>query len=368
MKKSLKKFFLVTACFAVIGALAFGALAVTTMQRLQEKVKLFDAGVERWAEQGLDPAPVTQMVAPVQALMQQSKIAEAEALIDAAIAQLDKNDGAKLATAQEPVNDGYAQAELVTIDGYDGVLMEAFLSPDGKFMFFNNSNEPGTDTNLYIAERTGALTFKLLGELKGANTNSLDAVATMDRDNNFIFTTLRKYAEGGETLYTARFDGKGIGTPQPLKGVEAGGGGNINMDGGISRDGNTLYISRAYFKEGTVVPHRSDLLVAVKDGDGFKPDPRSAEIMANVNTVGALEYAPEISADQLTLYFSRANGLHMRILKATRPDTTSPFSTPEVIAAATGIVEAPTASDDGAEIFFHKRYGGKFRLFRAARK
>lgn len=365
MKKSIKKAFLVIACFVVIGALGFGAYAVTTMQRLQEKVRTFDAGVERWSDAGQDSTPITQMVAPVAGLMAQSKIVEAEALIDAAIAKLDKNDGEKFILPEE-ASTAYGAAEKVAIDGYDGILMEPFLSPDGKLMFFNNSNEPGTDTNLYIAERTGTLTFKLLGELKGANTNSLDAVATMDRDNNFIFTTLRKYADGGETLYTARFDGKDIGTPQPLKGVEAGGGGNINMDGGISRDGNTLYISRAFFQPGATAPLRSDLLVAVKDGDGFKPDPKSAEIMANINTPGALEYAPEISPDGLTLYFNRANGLNMRVLVATRPDTASPFGAPQRIAA--GIVEAPTASEDGSEVFFHKRSGGKFRLFRAARK
>ena len=34
----------------------------------------------------------------------------------------------------------------VTIRGYHGDAMEPFVSPDGKYLFFNSRNDPGTDT------------------------------------------------------------------------------------------------------------------------------------------------------------------------------------------------------------------------------
>lgn len=46
-----------------------------------------------------------------------------------------------------------ASASEVAIAGYDGIAMEPFVSRDGRFLLFNNSNDPGTDTDLHFARR-----------------------------------------------------------------------------------------------------------------------------------------------------------------------------------------------------------------------
>ena len=67
------------------------------------------------------------------------------------------------------------------IDGYNGDAMEPFLTRDGKFLFFNNLNESGVNTNLHWAERVDDLHFKYRGEIEGVNTAALEGVASMDR-------------------------------------------------------------------------------------------------------------------------------------------------------------------------------------------
>ena len=82
----------------------------------------------------------------------------------------------------------------VTIRGYHGDAMEPFLSADGKYLFFNNRNDPGTDTNLYFAAPRRRTTFSYGGAIAGANSPALDAVASMDAADHFYFVSTRSYA------------------------------------------------------------------------------------------------------------------------------------------------------------------------------
>ena len=88
--------------------------------------------------------------------------------------------------------------------------MEPFLSPDGRYLFFNNSNDPGVNTNLQFAERTAKLIFRYLGELPGVNSAVLDAVPSMDTAGHFYFTTVRDYGRTLNSLFTGEFNGKGV--------------------------------------------------------------------------------------------------------------------------------------------------------------
>ncbi len=265
----------------------------------------------------------------------------------------------------------YGGPEVVAIDGYSGTAMEPFLSPDGRYLFFNNSNEATVNTNLHFAERTGKLSFHYLGELPGVNSNVLDAVASLDSLGHFYFTTVRDYDRTLNSLYTGDFDGSAVTNLHPVPGdINPKSPGTINMDAGISPDGQTLYISRSVFVPGASAPVKSELLVArLKDGN-FTIDPDSAATMANINT-SALQYAPCISADGLELYFTRARlvstGALLQIMVATRGSVNDPFGKPRVLSALTGFIEAPTISMDKEEMFFHKLVGGKFAIFRAAR-
>jgi hypothetical protein len=57
-----------------------------------------------------------------------------------------------------------SQPERVTIRGYKGEAMEPFITRDGRYLFFNNLNDPAVNTNLYYAERVDDLTFEFRGE------------------------------------------------------------------------------------------------------------------------------------------------------------------------------------------------------------
>ena len=106
----------------------------------------------------------------------------------------------------------------------------------------------------------------------------------------------------------------------------------------------------------------------------FMRAPDSGAIFRHINT-DRLEFAPALTADELTLYFTRVDrealeegvaagfGLYV----ATRPSKTAPFSPPERIEAISGYVEAPTVTPDGCGLYFHKRINGVFTLQYARR-
>src|SRR5882724_5144121 len=59
----------------------------------------------------------------------------------------------------------------VSIAGYSDDIMEPFTSRDGKYLFFNNLNNPAiTNTNIYYAERINDTNFEYKGEVKGVNS------------------------------------------------------------------------------------------------------------------------------------------------------------------------------------------------------
>ena len=91
--------------------------------------------------------------------------------------------------------------------------------------------------------------------------------------------------------------------------------------------------------------------------------------MRNVNS-SDLEYAACISADGLTLFFTRVNrGLtgDARIFMATRSSLTAPFAKPLRLTAIDGFVEGPTLSPDEKSLYYHRRDGDRFVLYRVTR-
>lgn len=274
--------------------------------------------------------------------------------------------------AEEEAAGLYGDPRRVEIAGYDGDAMEPFLSPDGRFLFFNNLNEPSVDTDLQFAERTGTLSFRHRGALPRANSKELDAVPSMDASGRFYFTSVREYTSSLKSTFAGHFDGGQLSDVHPVPGdIYPKHLGAVNMDVGMSLDGKTMYISRAHFLPLLPVPpFRSNLLVARKAEDGsFAVDPRSAELMKRVNT-RALTYAPAVSPDGLELYFTRTSiPAGMRLMVATRAAPDSAFDEPRVLAElSAGQVEAPTVSTDLSELFFHKKIADKWVIFRATRR
>ena len=94
------------------------------------------------------------------------------ALVVGASAQAQHGDDAAAAKAAS-----FTNLQTVTITGNRQDAMEPFLTRDGKVLFFNNSNAPSVDTNLFWATKADDLTFHLQGEIGGVNGPALDAVA-----------------------------------------------------------------------------------------------------------------------------------------------------------------------------------------------
>ena len=78
-----------------------------------------------------------------------------------------------------------------------------------------------------------------------------------------------------------------------------------------------------------------------------------------------------LSADGLTLYFAsdRVVPLDMDLWVATRPDTDSPFGTPQpLVELNTGEQDLdPALTPDGLELFFSSTRNGAAQLFRSTR-
>jgi len=262
----------------------------------------------------------------------------------------------------------YAHPQRVAILGYDGDAMEPFLSRDGRYLLFNNLNDPKVNTNLHYAERVDELTFRYRGELADVNTPALEGVASMDRRNTLYFVSTRSYESSLSTVYRGQFADGRVSGVELVPGVSRRQAPYVNFDVDVSPDGDTLYFVDARFGRGG--PETADLVLAERRGAGFVRRPDSAALLQQVNTE-ALEYAPCISADGLTLLFTRARlgllGGSVAIYVARRARATEPFGPPQRLAALEGLVEAPTFTPDERAIYYHRKDGAKYLIYRASK-
>ena len=263
----------------------------------------------------------------------------------------------------------FGEPQRVTLRGYQDDAMEPFVTKDGRYLLFNNRNDPRIDTRLHFAERIDDLTFDYRGEIRGVNTSALEGVPSLDRLGNLYFISTRSYKESLSTLYQGRFDDGQVSGVRIVGGVSRRQPGIVTFDAEVSADGSALFLVDGRFTGGHV-PETADIDIAVRDGSGFRRLPSSGELLKNVNTE-ELEYAPAISGDLLELFFTRLERSggppRFAILRSARPNAAAPFGQPERIASIAGFVEAPTLSSDGRSLYFHKLEGGRFVIYRVAR-
>ena len=259
----------------------------------------------------------------------------------------------------------FSNPQPVTLLGYTGDAMEPFLTRDGRYLFFNNSNDPRTNTDLFWAERVDDLTFRFRGEILGVNTPALEGVPSMDGDGRFYFVSNRSYNQTASTLYRGRFSEGHITGIELVPGVSLAKPGIVNFDAEISDDGAVLYFVESHFDR-TGHPRTASILFARRSGDHFIRAEDSSRIMAAINT-GTLNYAPAVSPSQLEIFFTRLDPGGPRIYAATRSSADLPFEAPRRIEAITGFVEAPTLSPDGRSLYFHRKVGDHFVLYRVTR-
>ena len=264
------------------------------------------------------------------------------------------------------------EAEVI-IDGYSKDAMEPFISKDGSFLFFNSLND-GDSTSLYYATRVNDTVFNFEGEVDGVNgpVPHLDAVASMDINNVFYFVSTRDYPDVFENYQTGEFDNGVVTNVRPVMGdFYIRNPGWLIMDAEINREGDLLYYVNARFS-GQPLPDESLLGMAEKQDSTFEKLNSSDDILLNVNDSDYLVYAPCISSDGNELYFTRImKGMFITdICVSVRSDTIETFSTPQWIEIEGNFVEAPTLTDDGERLYYHKKLSGdnKYHIFTMRRE
>lgn len=267
-----------------------------------------------------------------------------------------------------------AEIEL-TINGLSFDAMEPFVSPDGSYLFFNNLND-GINTKLYYATKVNDSTFNFVGELTGANQTNpphLDAVADMDANGNFYWTSTRDYPNELNNLFHGTFN---AGTISAIGRVQ--GDFNMNtpgwliMDHGISLDGQYLYFNNARFDDMNCQgPCETTLGIAQKDNAStFSTLPNSASILQNINDANYIYYAPCISSDNLELYYTRflkgpiTSNTIFEICVSVRNNPLSEFSIPKVLFSEniSNLIEAPTLTVDKNIMYYHQKTADSHRI------
>jgi Tol biopolymer transport system component len=257
----------------------------------------------------------------------------------------------------------FTNPRRVALRGYNDHAMEPALSRDGRYLFFNNSNDPSVDTDLHWAERLDDLTFEYRGEIGGVNTAALEGVPSMDLHNVFYFVSTRSYDQTASTLFRGSFSNGAVSGVELVSGVSANTPGQVNFDAEISPDGDTLYFVDSRF--GSAGPLTADIKIALRTGAAFER--AKSDLLQKINT-DALEYAPAVSASGLEIFFTRAGGDTPAIYAAWRTSASNPFGSPRRIAAATGFVEAPSLSADEKSLYYHTKEAGIFVLYRLSRE
>ena len=330
-----RKLLTVVAVVAVVLSSIVGALAFDRAASLRAKAESVKVGVNHWLRDGKDPSAPLDLLMKAKAAFDHNNADEGEALLNEALKVL--GDDAKAAPADKPLmpfllqkvrsSKLFAAPEEVIIEGYHEDCMEPFISRDGKYIFFNNSNAANVKTHIHLAKRIDRTHFKYLGELAGAESTAKDMAPTMDNANNMFFTSLRSINADRQSIYVGTFAAEKVQSvktalpPRIFKRIP----GWISMDCDITPDGKLLVVSRAFFGGSLDFPERSDLMLCDNVNGQWALNRYSDNMLAKLNTE-ALEYAPSINDNGLELYFTRTGlvratkgwEVHSMIMLATR--------------------------------------------------
>jgi hypothetical protein len=272
----------------------------------------------------------------------------------------------------------FSHEQIVTIRGYNGDAMEPFISRDDRYLFFNNL-KGDNNKDLYYAEKIDDTTFTFRGVVQGVNTSYVDANPTMDTRNHFYFISTRELDSVNKTLFRGIFQEGTVTASHRVEGSI-----NIvtpywiNMGVEVSGDGTLLFVSNARFEPGGNFPVEGNIRFAVKEGEQFNIPANETEILARINNDRAIQYAGELSADGLELFYSEvtlSDPPRFRLLRSERADREGTFEAPSEITEPFrddpyAVVEAPTLSADGRRLYYHKldKTTGIFRICMLTRK
>lgn len=251
--------------------------------------------------------------------------------------------------------------------------MEPFISRDGQWLFWNSQNT-GTNTSLFYGKIINSTFIEYMGGIKGQANRPpphLDAVASMDNQNNFYWVSTRDFPDNWENLQTGIWSGSAGAIPNASH-VH----GDIYirelvwiiMDAEVNRNGKLLFYTHAQFAiPPGPAPIFTNMSFATRQPDGsWKKHPNAEYIMKEINNAvdpKAPRYAASTLGDEgLELYFTLIVGEPMvsSLFYTKRDSTDSAFQKPVLVYPREedkgGFVlpEAPTLSDDGKTLMFHR--------------
>lgn len=260
----------------------------------------------------------------------------------------------------------------VSITGLSFDAMEPYISLDGNTLFFNSLNSGG-NTNLYYATKVNDSTFTYEGLVTGCydpSPSHLDGVASLDTLNNFFWVSLRNYPIAFENLHRGIYSNGNVNNITRVYGdFNIFTPGWIIMDAAISYHGNELYYCNAFFDSCTFgMPCEARLGIAEKINDStFNKIINTDAIFSNVNDTNYIVYAPQVTKDDLELYFTRIQKttINSEICVSVRNSLADTFSLPSVIHSNLGFIpEAASPSTDKQKIYYHQKDGtGIFHIY-----
>jgi hypothetical protein len=343
--------------------------------------------IERRAREGHEVGDLVARAREIARVGEAGEVRRANHLLDQLLVAIHELGGSN---TPAPAGSRFANPQPVAVQalprGSGGTPLsteEPFVSRDGRFLFFNSAQHENNKDLHYAEWRDGRWVYR--GEIGSGINNSKEVQGnpTMDRHGNFLFID-----SGTETMMRAgrfRADSGRVEDVREVTGVPAKKvrllaqevHGNMGVE--VTADGDLAFFSRATWDLNGIAIGRikgSELLFATKRGDRFVYDETEARrVLARINTED-LEYAASISADGLELFFTRlpeaglASGkVRSHIMRATRASDTAAFGEPAVVEAigTSDFVEGPAIAPDGRTLYYHKREGDKFRLYKVTR-
>jgi hypothetical protein len=344
---------------AILIMFQLNACATPTTRIIKNKADQSVATLHEWIEEGRDVTYIVPKMKKVKVLADSGKLDEANTLLDEILFYFETHGKAMTQNALETAE--FINDVEVKILGYDDHIMEAFISRDGKYMFFNDKKK-NEDKDIYFAEKIDDYTFQFKGEVKGINTKAVEGVPTLDTKNNFYYVSTHAYKiDNLVTMYQGKFVNGKVTQIRAISEISLNKPGWLNMDSEISADGNTLYSTQTYFGDGQP-PSKSYFFYAKKHGDKFIPQNDSANIFKTINRDDVV-YGATISSNELEIIYTRlVKNNKLESLRATRKDKNSAFGIPRVISTIRGFSEAPALTGDGELIYYHKKSNSDSRF------
>ena len=276
----------------------------------------------------------------------------------------------EVAVFNRPVEYNPALGAFVPIN-----VEEPFVRAVGSqvFLYFSD-RAPNEERDLHWALWNG-FGFVYGGQVGGVNTPlGLEGAPSIDAQNNFFFTNAGAPGMISRGTLVNSTVVVGVGPVPGMPG--AGPRGNLfdgNMDIGVAPAHPFAVLSRATWTQPAGgLPLYADLVYLRRDPPTtvtFVPS-ETPYFLGALNTA-ALEYAPELSTDGLSIFFTRttASPLTTSIMTSRRTSIFAPFPPAiPVIPATTRFLEGPTVMPANDRIFYHQvTPGAPTKLFSVQR-